>query len=255
MFTKKKFLSSEKLKNILADSQAKIYLVDKPKGTHSFRAVTVLRQLLGIKKIGFAGTLDPLASGLLIMATGKATRLLDYFHLLPKVYEAQIVFGQTSNTYDLEGQVAVNAQAQPLTRKFIEELLKKFLGKQLQQAPVYSAKKIKGQKLHILARQGKKVSPPSQEVEIYSLKIKDFSYPKLDLIVTCSAGTYIRSLANDLGKASGQGALLGGLRRTAIGDFNISQALVLETLNKSILEKNGLTAKVVVAYLGSYLGQ
>jgi len=252
LFTRKDFLSPEKLKSILADPQAKIYLLTKPKGVPSFRAVAILRRLLGLKKVGFAGTLDPLASGLLIMATGQATKLLDYFHNLPKTYEAQIIFGQTSATYDLEGPVEINSQAKPFVREFVEGLLKKFLGPQLQQVPLYSAKKVKGQTLYKLARQGKKITPPSQRVEIYGLTIKDFSYPKLDLVVECSTGTYIRSLAHDLGEASGQGALLGELCRTAIGNFKISQTLALENLNKSILEKNSLTAQGVIDYLNQY---
>jgi tRNA pseudouridine55 synthase len=245
LFTKKEFLSPVKLKTILADPQAKIYLLDKPRGVPSFQAVVILRRLLGLKKVGFAGTLDPLASGLLILATGRATKLLDYFHNLPKTYEAQIIFGQTSTTYDLEGPIEINQQAKPFAWEVIEELLKKFLGQQSQQAPLYSAKKVKGQALYKLARQGKKITPPSQVVEIYDLIIKGFSYPQLDLVIKCSAGTYIRSLAHDLGRASGQGALLGNLRRLAIGRFYVAHALPLEQANKELLENNSLSPEVI----------
>ncbi len=140
------FIASKKFSNVLADPVAKIYLIDKPKGDNSFRAVSVLRKVLGIRKIGFAGTLDPLASGLLIMATGKATRLLDYFHYLPKVYQADILFGHTSETYDLEGELIENKQAKKFSKKELETVLQKFKGKIDQQAQIFSAKKIDGQK-------------------------------------------------------------------------------------------------------------
>lgn len=246
---------SSKLRSILEDEKAKIYLIDKAKGSNSFKAVAVLRKLLGIKKIGFAGTLDPLASGLMILSSSKATQMLDWFHFLPKVYEADIVFGQTSLTYDLEGEVLVNKHAQSFDKKYLEKKLKTFLGKQEQQVPIYSAVKVEGKKLHQLARAGKEVKAPFKSIEIYDLKIKNFKYPNLKLEVSCSAGTYIRSLAHDLGQLVLGGAMLTGLRRTAIGDFLVSSAANLEELNSKNLADYSARPKKVIESLNQYFYQ
>lgn len=249
------FTASKKFNNILEDPLAKIYLIDKPKGDNSFRAVSVLRKVLGIKKIGFAGTLDPLASGLLIMATGKATRLLDYFHYLPKVYQADILFGQTSETYDLEGELIENKNAKKFTKTKLEKHLKKFEGKIDQRAPIFSAKKVGGQKLNKLARAGKKVVAPTKKVEIYDLSIKSFYYPKLQLEVKCSAGTYIRSLAHDLGESLGTGAVLTDLRRTAIGKLSIKDSLPLEKADKKTLPAHSIDIEKIKDFLDQCFGQ
>ncbi|MBT6691697.1 tRNA pseudouridine(55) synthase TruB [Candidatus Parcubacteria bacterium] len=249
-----KFLTETKKQSIISDPQANIYLIDKPKNIHSFRAVSVLRKVLDIKKVGFAGTLDPLASGLLIMATGRATRLLDLFHFLPKIYQADIIFGQISDTYDLEGQVVNNTDAEEFDKIFLKQQLKKFTGKQNQQAPMYSAKKVAGKKLHVLARQGKVVTPPSKEVEIYEIEMLDFNFPKLKIKVSCSAGTYIRSLAHDLGQATKQGALLSDLRRVAIGEFYIDQAIHLDKVDQEVLAKNAISAEQIISSLNQHFG-
>ena len=246
---------SSKLRNILQDKQSAIYLVDKPKNINSFRAVSVLRKVLDMKKVGFAGILDPLASGLLIMAVGKATRLLDCFHLLPKTYIADILFGQTSDTYDLEGQIEVNKSVQEFGLEKLENNLNKFLGEQNQQAPIYSAKKVAGQKLHKLARAGKEVTAPTKNITIYNLEILDFKYPKAKIKVTASAGTYIRSLAYDLGKAMATGALLADLRRTKIGDFDVDQALPLDKVSEQSLSKHKLNTATVIKSLNQYYDQ
>lgn len=216
---------------IVNHQDSAIYLLDKNKGLHSFRAVSLIRKITGIKKVGFAGTLDPLASGLLIVATGRATKILDWFHTLPKTYIADIVFGKTSDTYDLEGRVAINKSAKAFSRFDLDKILSGFLGKQNQQAPIYSAKKIAGQKLHILARSGKEVVAPTKQIEIYDLKVLGFKYPNLRLEVSVSSGTYIRSLAHDLGQKTKTGALLYDLRRTRIGDFSVNQALPIDKMS------------------------
>jgi len=231
-------LSQEKIKNILADSSAGFYLLDKAKGDHSFAYVSLLRRLLNLKKVGFAGTLDPLASGLLILASGSATKLLDIFHEWPKKYLAAITFGKTSTTYDLEGEIEEQPNAKAFSLEILQAALKKLTGEIDQQAPVYSAKKINGQKLNTLARKGQKITPPSSRVIIYDYKIIDFAYPKLQVEIKVSKGTYIRSLAHDLGQLLGTGALLSDLRRLSIGDFKVENALAktavnLETLNKA----------------------
>ncbi|MDD5749724.1 MAG: tRNA pseudouridine(55) synthase TruB [Patescibacteria group bacterium] len=243
---------SSRLAAILEDSQSSLYLLDKPKGEHSFKAVSILRQALQIKKVGFAGTLDPLASGLMILASGRATRLLDWFHILPKTYQADIVFGQRSNTYDLEGRVEINEKAKKFSCSDLEQTLKKFLGQQKQIVPAYSAKKIQGQKLHQLARAGKKIVRPATDIEIYDLKIKSFVYPKLELSISCSAGTYIRSLAHDLGEALGTGALLADLRRTAIGDFKIQDALPFAKVSPVSLAKSRINPAEAISRINQW---
>lgn len=248
-------LSKEKIQNILSDDTAGVFFVDKDLKDNSFKAVSVLRKILGMKKVGFSGTLDPLATGLMILASGRATRLLDYFHFLPKVYEAEITFGQTSASYDLESEIVLNKQATEFDEKYLKEILNKFLGKQDQTAPIFSAKKIDGQKLYKLARQGKDVSAPVKEIEIYNLEILKFKYPKLKLEVKCSAGTYIRSLAHDLGEACKQGAMLTALRRTAIGDFSVDKAVRLEDLNPSNVLSYKTSAQDIITSLNQQLPQ
>ncbi|MBT7552877.1 tRNA pseudouridine(55) synthase TruB [bacterium] len=242
-------LSELQWQNMFADNQAGIYLVDKTKGDNSFHAVSVLRKILDLKKVGFAGTLDPLASGLLILATGKATRMLDWFHILPKTYLAEIKFGQTSDTYDLEGEIKINKDAKEFSVQELENKLTTFLGAQEQVVPIYSAKKVAGKKLYESARQGKKINLPKSRIVIHELKILDFTYPDLKLEVKVSSGTYIRSLAFDLGEALGIGALLSGLRRTAIGDFKVDQAINLDSLDLAKLAANKITPKEAKKYL------
>ncbi len=232
---KPQLFKASKLRSIIEDKAAEVYLLDKSKGANSFKVVSILRKILNIKKVGFSGTLDPLATGLMIVATGKATRLLDWFHDLNKVYEAQIIFGQTSATYDLESEAVINVGARAFTKKTLEANLNKFLGKQSQRVPIYSAKKVQGKKLHEVARRGQPVVAPLTNIEIYSLKIKKFSYPELVLEVSCSAGTYIRSLAHDLGESLDTGAVLAGLRRTQIGPWQVEEALPIDKITKASL--------------------
>jgi len=252
-FLKSNIYKSSHLKTVLEDKTAGIYLIDKPKGINSFKVVAIFRKVLNMKRVGFSGTLDPLASGLFIVATGQATKLLDWFHDLPKVYQANILFGHQSNTYDLEGEVKVNSKTIAFNKLELEKVLKKFLGKQKQTVPIYSAKKVAGKKLYDLARAGKKVKAPSKDVEIYNLKINKFKYPNLDLTVTVSAGTYIRSLAHDLGQATGTGALLSDLRRVAIGDYSIKKSLALDKVTKDSLAKYQIAPKDIIKNVNEFL--
>lgn len=248
-FVKSNLYKSSHLKSILEDPTAGVYLIDKPKGVNSFRAVAVIRKVLNMRRVGFSGTLDPLASGLLIVATGRATRLLDWFHDLPKTYQAKIVFGQESDSYDLETPVLENKLAKFFTKKQLEKTLANFIGQQTQVVPVYSAKKVQGEKLYLLARSGQRVKPPSQAIEIYKLKINKFNYPYLNLTATVSAGTYIRSLAHDLGQAMKTGAVLVDLERSAIGDFKLKKALALEQINQASLAKHKITPATIIESL------
>lgn len=237
----------ERLAKILADPQAKIYLLDKPKTWPSFKLVAIWRKLLGIKKVGFAGTLDPLASGLMILATDSATKMLDLFHRLPKVYEAKIIFGQTSASFDLETPILINDKVLAFDLAKLEQGLHKFLGQQEQVVPIYSAKKVAGQKLHSLARQGKTLEVlPKNKIEIYSLKVLEFTYPNLSLEITCSAGTYIRSLVNDLGKELMTGAVMSDLRRTKIGPYQVQQAIDVANLSLEKVLAAALTPQQII---------
>jgi len=209
-------------------------LIDKPLGLSSHSVVNRSRYLSGIKKIGHAGTLDPKASGLMILAVGReATKEISWFVKMNKEYEAEIHFGLTTDTYDQEGQVISEYQSVALERERIQMALSDFLGDSEQLPPMYSAKKIKGQKLYHLARQGKDIERPKQLITLYDLEILDYSWPLLKLKVACSSGTYIRTLAYDLGVYLGTGAYLSGLCRTKVGSFAIDQAVELDRIEAS----------------------
>lgn len=206
-------------------------LIDKPLGLSSHGVVNRLRRLSGIKKIGHAGTLDPQASGLMILAVAReATKNISKFVKMDKEYEAEIHLGITTDTYDQEGQVLSEYKGGEISREKIISALQSFLGEQEQLPPMYSAKKVKGQRLYDLARKGKEIDRPKSHIIIHDLEIMDYEWPILKLRVACSSGTYIRSLAADLGSFLGIGAYLSGLRRTRIGGFAIDQAVKLDKI-------------------------
>ncbi|MDD2656796.1 MAG: tRNA pseudouridine(55) synthase TruB [Patescibacteria group bacterium] len=206
-------------------------LIDKEATWTSNDVVAFLRGKLkkekGIKnlKVGHAGTLDPFATGLLIVGVGKeATVRLDEFKNLEKTYETTIKFGEISDTQDPEGTIKSTNFLGNIDLEQIENVLKKFLGKQQQIPPMHSAKKIQGQRLYELARQGIEVERQANDIEIYDIKLIDYEYPKLKIEVKCSTGTYIRQLAQDIGEALGCGAYCEELRRTRIGEYNVEDA-------------------------------
>lgn len=214
--------------NIQNDS---IILVDKPQGITSFGVVARIRhqlsQQLGKKaKVGHTGTLDPFATGLMIIVTGKMCKQASQYTKLDKTYQATFVLGKTSSTADVEGKLRrINSQ-QP-SRTTIEAAMSCFCGKMWQTPPIFSAIKINGQRAYNLARQGKRFEIPRRRIMIYDLEIIDYNYPRLTIRVAVSSGTYIRSLAVDLGKMLGTGAYCQQLRRLSIADYSISQAQVL----------------------------
>lgn len=210
-------------------------LIDKPVGWTSFDAVNFLRSKLrretGNKKIkvGHAGTLDPFATGLLIVAVGREnTKRIDEFQKLPKTYITTLHLGATTDTFDCTGVITENLNKKIPTESEITTILNNFIGLQLQLPPMYSAKKIGGQRLYKLARQGKEVERQPNEITIYNIKLINYSYPELTIEVQCSTGTYIRTLANDIGQKLGVGAYCRTLRRTTIGDYNVDQASKIE---------------------------
>ena len=212
-------------------------LVDKPRGWTSFDVVAKIRRKasgqLGIKKIkvGHAGTLDPFATGLLVLGIGRqATKRIDEFKSLKKVYLAEIELGAVSDTYDSDGQIIHQEFTKIPTRKEVKQVLRSFLGKIEQMPPMYSAKKIDGKRLYELARQGKEVKRHPAEVNIYKIKLKKYDFPVLKIQVVCSSGTYIRSLAYDIGEKLGVGAYCRELRRLKIGKYSVKKAFKLEKI-------------------------
>ena len=203
-----------------------IIFVDKPAGMTSFGAVARVRRVLSEKagkkiKVGHTGTLDPFATGLLILMAGKATKKAMEFTKLDKVYEATIRLGATSSTGDPEGEIVVKSTTINYSRQRIEEVLQKFLGKIEQRPPMFSAIKIDGQRAYKLARAGK-VEMPTRTVEIYSIELIDYSAPFIKIRTHVSSGTYIRTLAEDIGKELGCGAYCTELRRTKIAEYDIN---------------------------------
>ncbi len=204
--------------------------VDKPSGMTSHDVVDAVRRMAGQRKVGHAGTLDPLASGVLIVCLGQATRVAEYLMAGRKSYRATILLGQTTTTYDVEGEVVTSGGRTDFSQAEIEAALAGFVGPIEQVPPIYSALKQQGQPLYKLARQGKEVEPLPRPVEIYGLELLGWIPPALTVIVTCSPGTYVRSLAHDLGQRLGSGACLAGLVRLRSGRFSLEEAVSLERL-------------------------
>jgi len=200
-------------------------LIDKETQWTSNDVVAFLRGKLKVKKIGHAGTLDPFATGLLIVGVGKESTIrLDEFKNLDKTYEAILQLGEISTTQDPEGKIEKTNFSGEITLEQVQTVLNNFLGKQKQTPPMHSAKRIKGQRLYDLARQGIEVERQPNDIEIYEIRLLDYEYPKLKIEVKCSTGTYIRQLAQDIGEALGCGAYCVELRRTRIGEYNVEDA-------------------------------
>ena len=207
-------------------------LVDKPEGMTSHDVVDYLRKITKIKKIGHAGTLDPIATGLLILGIGReATKKLSEFQKLDKEYIAKIKLGVKSDTFDKEGKIEKVQFEKIPKREEVEKVLKSFCGEILQTPPSYSAKKIKGKKAYELARKGMKTELLPVKVKIYQIEILNYSFPYLEIKVYCSSGTYIRSLANDIGEKLKVGGLIEELRRTKIGNFKVENAQKLSQIH------------------------
>jgi tRNA pseudouridine55 synthase len=220
--------------------EGKVMPFDKPYGWTSFYLVNKIRYYLcrhaGIKKlkVGHAGTLDPLATGLVILCTGKATKQISEIQNLPKEYIAEIMLGSSTPSFDLETKIDKTFKTEHITRELIEQKLMMFTGSIEQVPPLFSAKKINGIRAYKLAREGfKKELVPSQ-VEIHKIELLDYLEPLLILKISCSKGTYIRSLARDIGTELGSGAHLTALRRTAIGHYKDDTAINVENFISEI---------------------
>lgn len=192
--------------------------------------VAKVRRLTGQRKAGHAGTLDPAATGVLPVALGRATRLVEYLADARKAYDATVRLGVTTTTLDAEGEIVEERPADHLDRAAIDAALDQFRGKIEQRPPMYSALKVGGRRLYDLARRGETVERATREVEVYRLDVLGYQAPDLALAVECSKGTYIRSLADDLGRALGVGAHLAVLRRTRVGPFDLARAVTLDAV-------------------------
>ena len=228
IFTKEAFLDGQ------------VILIKKPLHWTSFQVVNkvrwLIRQKFNIKKIkvGHAGTLDPLATGLLIICSGKMTKEIDRFQGQEKEYSGRLLLGATTPSFDLETEIDHEFPTQHITKELIEEARKKFVGTIQQQPPVFSALKKDGKRLYNYAREGEAVEIPIREVSISSLTLDSTDFPSIKFVSSCSKGTYIRSLANDLGKALQSGAHLTDLCRERIGEFHLDQAISIETFEEQL---------------------
>lgn len=207
-------------------TEGAILLVNKPQGWTSFDVVKYLRGRLKTKKTGHAGTLDPMATGLLVLCTGRATKSISQIQGLPKTYQAEITFGASTPSYDADSEPDAQAPFDHLSPEIIQQtIVDQFTGNIMQVPPMYSALKREGKKLYELARRGKSVALEPRPVHIYDFNILKADLPRLLVRITCSKGTYIRSLAHDLGLALQSRAHLTKLERTNIGNFSNQQAL------------------------------
>ena len=218
-----------------------VFLIDKPIDWTSFDTVNFIRALFkrfyGIRKlkVGHAGTLDPLATGLLIICTGPMTKKIEEFQAQIKTYTGTMILGQTTPTFDLESDPDQFFPTEGITQEQIDAARMKFIGDIKQHPPKYSAIKIKGKRAFDYARSDEEIELKARDIHIEDFKINTERFPELDFEVVCSKGTYIRSLAHDFGRALGNGACLKSLRRTRIGDFKVEDAWQLEDLKNEII--------------------
>ena len=222
--------------------------IDKAPDMTSHDVVNGVRRLAGLRRVGHAGTLDPLATGVLLVCLGRATRLVEYLVGQPKTYEATIRLGQSTNTYDADGEITAE---RPLTfsRDQFDTVLAAFLGDIQQVPPLYSAIKKDGQPLYKLARKGIEVEVPPRQVSIYALELLSFDLPQVKVRIRCSSGTYIRSIAHDLGEMLTCGGHITALRRTAVGTFNSQQSMPLAQLTPENLATYLQPKETAVAHL------
>lgn len=220
------------LKNVVSG----VLVVDKPVGLTSHDVVQIIRRGTGIRRAGHTGTLDPRASGVLVVLIGPAVRLSEYVSASDKRYQATLRLGATTDTYDAEGAVTGVSSIEDITEEQFEEILNKFEGEIEQVPPAYSAVKVKGKKAYEMARKGEEVELKPRKIQVYSLELLEWAPPEAVIDVYCSSGTYVRSLANDLGREMGCGAHLVGLRRTKSGRFSLRDAVPLRQLQDAFDE-------------------
>ncbi len=213
-----------------------VLLIDKPSGLTSHDVVQKVRHLLHQREVGHTGTLDPLSTGLLVICLGKGTKISQFLTAEFKSYIADVCLGMKSPTYDAEGidPQAVPQELQSYTREQLQGLLDSYKGLSIQQVPPYAAVRVNGRHLYDMTRKGEVVKLPEREVEITAIELMEYTSPMLRFKLTCSSGTYVRSIANDIGERLGCGAYLSGLRRISVGDLDISQAITIERLQEAV---------------------
>lgn len=214
-----------------------VLLVDKPGDHTSHDVVARLRRKLNMKRIGHAGTLDPMATGLMILLIGKATKISQYLISLDKEYEGAIELGKVTDSQDADGEVLETRPVLPLTETEVRTAMAGFLGDQYQIPPMYSAIKIDGQPLYKSARKGVEVEREPRFIRVMSFELTKFGLPKFEFRLRCTKGTYVRTVAHDLGQKLGCGAHLAALRRTATDKFNVAQALTLDQIEALSLKE------------------
>lgn len=205
--------------------------INKPAGVTSRDVVNRVQRRVRPHKVGHAGTLDPLATGVLVVCVGSATRLVEYVQRMPKRYTATFALGFESDTEDTEGEVRPLAEAPELSQDDIIEALPKFIGTISQRPPAYSALKVGGERAYKLARAGKEVDIAPRDIEVYALELRQFAYPRMTVDIACGSGTYVRSLGRDMAQSLGSGAVMEKLVRIAIGDFRIDNSLNADALD------------------------
>ncbi|MGJ8683814.1 MAG: tRNA pseudouridine(55) synthase TruB [Nonlabens sp.] len=218
----------------------KVLLIDKPLGWTSFQVVNKIRWLIKQEfrlkkiKVGHAGTLDPLASGLLIICTGKETKNIDLYQAQEKVYTGTITLGATTPSYDLETEIDQRFSTSELTPELLIKTTEQFTGDIMQKPPIYSALKKDGKRLYEIARAGQTTEIKERQVNVQEFELSNFRIPKVDFKITCGKGTYIRSLAHDFGQALDNGGHLSALRRNKIGDYDVKDALNIAQFEESL---------------------
>ena len=218
------------MSQIITDAPEGILLVNKPQGITSHDVVSKIRRVYQMKKVGHAGTLDPMATGLLLILVGKATKASQYLMSLCKEYTGTVKLGVSTDSQDAEGEIVEERTVPDLTEEQVKAEMKTFIGDQYQIPPMFSAKKVNGQKLYKLARQGKIVEREPRVINISRFELTKYSLPEVSFIVGTSKGAYVRTIAHDLGKKFGCGGHLNKLRRTAVGQFRIENAVKIEEL-------------------------
>lgn len=214
-----------------------IFAIDKPVGPTSHDVVARIRRAARLRRVGHAGTLDPLASGVLVVALGNATRLVEYLTADDKAYRTVIAFGSETATDDAEGEITRTAPADHLDEPTITAALDAFRGTITQIPPSYSAISVGGERLHALARRGVSVTAPPRQVTIDAIDLVEWDAPRATIDIACGKGTYVRSIARDLGTALGSAAHVAGLRRTRSGTFRIEEAAPLETIEAALRDE------------------
>ena len=222
-------MDNDQIKNVVSG----VLVIDKPIGLTSHDVVQIIRRGTGIRRAGHTGTLDPRASGVLVVLLGPAVRLSEYVSASDKRYQTTIRLGSSTDTYDAEGVVTSESSSTHVTEEKFDEILQTYVGEIEQVPPPYSAVKVKGRKAYEMARKGEQVELKPRKIQVFSLDILEWDPPEVVVDAYCSSGTYIRSLANDLGESLGTGAYLIGLRRTKSGRFTLRESVPLRSLKEA----------------------